>query len=1011
MVALSAGGPGAGGRLTGAPRLGAVSERRIDPAHWEAAVADSDGPQLVVAGPGTGKTEFLARRSAHLIEAGRAAPEELCILAFSRRGAHELRRRVEARLDRSYTAIAASTFHSFCLRLLETYRAGDELPSLLTGPEQVELVRELLRREAPQAWPVAFRELLSTQTFAEEVTDFLLRAHEQLLDPEGLAERAAGRDDWRALPAFAATYRQELAARRRIDYGTLQVEAVRLLGDPEVGREVGTRYRYLLVDEYQDTTRAQAALLERLYRIHRNLTAAADPYQSVYSFRGAELSNVAEFPARFPDAEGRPARRLVLTTSFRVPEAILRAAERVTAGGELPGAAGPVRPAPHQGRVDTYLFDQHSHEAEWIAAEVQRLHFEERIPYRGMAVLVRTRRRILPELSRALERRRVPHDPPDARLADRPAVRLVLDCVAAATGDPDAPETDLVVRRLLLGPLFGLPIGKERDLRRARLREGRSWADMFRREVPEGGTFAELLDDPSWSTGLPATGGFWHLWTRLPQFGRLVADPERAAWRAAWSSLAQALGRQAERDRHVSLLDYLRRTEQEEFEAQPLLSFRDQEGDRLTLTTLHQGKGLEFEVVFIADAVEGVFPDLRPRSSLLEPRLLSPSQTLDPAAVARFRVQEELRLAYTAMTRARRRVVWTATTAGLDEGEGGVSRFLPLVAGVDSLDELDTRPAQDGRPVTPLEAEGLLRRIVTEPDESPARRLAAMAALGGGAAHGLRSPQGFAGLRSRGGDVGLVPSDLVLSPSQAEAYKACPRRYALERRLRVDAGSGLYAELGGMIHRVLEEAERAALERGEGRSTVEEALELLGGLWSAGLFGGGAWAEAWWRRAERIVRRLYELWPSPAHPVALEHHLSLTMGDVSWQGRADRIEAENGAVRVVDYKTGKTPASRAEAGASPQLGFYLLAAARDPEICRHGTPTEAEFWYPAHEARRLTVRPFDPDNLPAVEEELGGIARGIFAEDWAPRVGPVCQRCPVRGVCPAWPEGREAYLR
>ena len=148
--------------------------------------------------------------------------------------------------------------------------------------------------------------------------------------------------------------------------------------------------------------------------------------------------------------------------------------------------------------------------------------------------------------------------------------------------------------------------------------------------LEDGEGLAALFSETGWATNRPAVEGFWHIWETLPQFVSVVEHPQRQDERAAWSSLAQVLGRLYERDPHATLVDYVRLTEDEEFEARPLLSYRAPRQDRLTLTTLHQSKGLEFDTVFIADAVEGVFPDLRSRESLLGSRHLSPSLPTDP---------------------------------------------------------------------------------------------------------------------------------------------------------------------------------------------------------------------------------------------------------------------------------------------------------------------------------------------------------------------------------------------
>jgi len=990
-----------------------AQETRVDPDGWEAAIAVTDGPQLVVAGPGAGKTEFLARRAVHLIQTAGLGPEQVLLLSFSRRSAADLRSRVAARLGRSYTTIPAHTFHSFAFRLLEAHGDGlshwDRLPALLTGPEQVALVADLLAAEDPKDWPLPFRGLLPTSTLAGEVADFVLRCQENLITPATLAERARERSDWRALPAFLRRYRAALAARGRIDYGTVQAAAVELLDHPAVADAVATQYRYLLADEYQDTTLAQARLLHGLYRPQRNLTVAGDPYQSIYSFRGTALTNVAEFPTAFPDATGRPARRLVLTTSFRAPAQILAAAVRVTAGGGLPGEAGPVVPAPGRGSVETYAFDQQTHEAEWIAAEVQRVHLRDRLPYHRMAVLVRTKRRLLTELSRALERRGIPHDEPDRRLVDHPAVRAVLDCVRAATGT--GPEQAAALRRLLLGAPAAITLSALRDLEREQAATDEPWPEVVRRRLPGGEALAGLIADPAWAAGRPAAEGFWHLWSTLPHAVEVATSARRAADRAAWSSLAQVLERLNERDPRATLADYLRWSEAEDFEATPLLEYAPPDEDRLTLATLHQAKGAEFDLVVIADAVEGSFPDLRPRESLLGVRHLSPALPGEAAAYARFRLQEEKRLAYTAMCRARARVVWTCTRRSAESG-GTPSRFLAAAAGVLTLAEALRLPTEPAEPTTPLEAEAWLRRLLADPEQPSPRRLAALAALVGPWSRRARPPREFAGVLAPGPDTGLIPPGLALSPSQADSYLECPRRYAFERWLQVGSEGSVYSEFGSLVHAVLEQVEGDALAAGDDHGTLDAALAALDRFWDPDPFGGGAWAEAWRRRADQVLRHLYERWPSRGRVVAVERPLALEVDGVRWRGRADRIEVHGKPprLRIVDYKTSRQAVAVRDAAASVQLGFYLLAAAADAELAGWGKPAEAEMWFPAAPTKKVTTRSLDPGRLEEVRERMALAADGIRAERWEPQPGSQCRRCGVRRVCPAWPEGREAYL-
>jgi len=960
-----------------------VIERRVDPSEWSPVIEDTDGRQLVVGGPGTGKTEFLVRRAEWLVEHG-AGPSDLLLLSFSRRGVADLRSRLRQRMDRTSVSIPAMTFHALAARILE---ATETVPALLTGPEQVALVHHLLLQEDPREWPLPFRSLLTTDSFATEVTDFLLRCSEQLIDPAELA--AFGRADWAALPGLLQRYRAHLGEVGRIDYGTLLVEAIRSI---DAGAMVPCRY--VLVDEYQDTTAAQAGLLDRLTT--GNITVAADPYQSIYSFRGTDLNNVARF--------SRSARRLVLTTSFRVPAEILSAAERIVAGGSLPGAAGPIEPSPGTGSVETYRFTQQSEEAEWLAREVQRLHLEQGYPYSSIAVFVRSKRRFLPELSRALERRGIPHDEPDARLVDHPAVRAVFDCALAATST--GPERDRAVRRVLLGKLFEVSLGGMREMEQ--LHATSTWPETIRARVDNGGPLARLLEDPAWATETSAIQGLWEVWTGLPQMAPVATDPGRAGERVALTSLAQVLGRLAERDPTMSLDEYRKMAGEEDFEATPLLSYQAPDEDRLTLTTLHQSKGLQFDFVFIADAVEGTFPDLRPRESLLGSRHLNASLPEDTPGYLRFRLQEEMRLAYTAMSRARRRVVWTCTARGFDEGRGMPSRFLASVAGVDTVESALDRPAVDTTPVTPLESEAWLRRIAGDPGEPAARRAAAVSLLIEGPTWGMRSWREFAGTAPRGTDTGLVGSRLTMSPSRAEAYVACPRRFAFERLLHIGGEPSAYAILGLTIHHVLDHVERAAMQRGDVHGTLGEALGYLGDHWDPEQFGGPPWADSWKRRAEFILERLYTQWPGSGIPIALERELTLVRDGVEWRGRADRIEQRDGQLAVIDYKTGATPLTFEEAAASLQLGFYAIATS--DAFQQHDVV--AEMWYPAKKGQKsIPVRSLDTGRLGEVEGAMRVAAAGIMNEAWVPIPSGSCDRCAVRLLCPEWPEGQEAFIQ
>jgi superfamily I DNA/RNA helicase/RecB family exonuclease len=968
----------------------------VEPPDWDRAIVEVEGPQIVTGGPGSGKTEFLVRRATHLIEHVVDRADEVLVLAFSRRAADALRRRILDRLGRSLTSVAASTVHSFAYRLLEAHRPGGP-PALLTGPEQLALVSRLLHEEDPRTWPPALRPLLGSPTFARDVTDFLLRCAERRIDSTRLAERARRHPLWGALPGFLERYRAALGELGKIDYSTLLLDALDLLSDETVRRSVSQDHPFVLVDEYQDLSPAQVALIHQATRPSHNLTAAGEPAQSTYSFRGARVENVAEFPQIF----GPDTRWWQLAVSFRVPATILDGARRLLATHHLPGGSPSPRPAEHSGTVEAYLFDQGSAEADWIAAEIERLHLGDGVPLRRIGVLVRSKRRLLNELSRAFQRRGLAHDAGHRRLVDHPAVRMLFDLVEAATAE-DPEVADQAMRRLLLGELFRLPVAEERQLLRMR-RAGRDWTDLLREHSSEGSAVAELLADPGWATESPAADGFWVFWETIPALGRLATDPAFRSHRAAWTAFSQTLERQRERDPRVTLRDYWEMVGDQDFEPTPLLSYRDAGDDRVTLTTMHQSKGLEFDVVFIADATEGVFPDLGKGVGVLDTHLLD---LADRRELMGIRLAEEARLGYLAMTRARRRVVWTATASGIDEGEDRPSRLLLAAAGVDGVGSVPPPPRYEGPPLTARQAQARLRRLLADPRRPAGHRLAAAQVL----AHPpvpLWDPRRFAGIRRPGPDRGVLDGTPILSPSQAEAYLECPRRYVLERRLGLGGESGPWALFGRLVHSVLEEADRRALSEGRPHSDLPTALAALDRVWGEGAdFGSDTMNRVWRRKAVDLLQRLYEGWPEDeSTTIAVEHPVAFELGGIRWVGRVDRIDRlPDGRVRVVDYKTSSTAPRYEDVEASLQLGFYVAAVARefDSEVV-------AEMWIPR--ARGRWRRPFDPGRLDEVEERLTEAARGILDEEWTPRMGSHCRRCSVRLVCPLWPEGKEAFQR
>jgi putative RecB family exonuclease len=154
-----------------------------------------------------------------------------------------------------------------------------------------------------------------------------------------------------------------------------------------------------------------------------------------------------------------------------------------------------------------------------------------------------------------------------------------------------------------------------------------------------------------------------------------------------------------------------------------------------------------------------------------------------------------------------------------------------------------------------------------------------------------------------------------------------------------------------------------------------------------------------------MLAKLYQRWPGKGEPVEVEHDVRSVVGGVPWVGRVDRLEQTDQGLRVIDYKTGTSVPTRDEAGQSVQLAFYARAVQQD-----RSPVVAAEMWFPRHTSVSVTTRDLDLHRLPEIEERMETVTRAITEESWEPRVSRSCERCGFRRSCPAWPEGRGAFL-
>ncbi|MEU6388689.1 ATP-dependent DNA helicase [Streptomyces sp. NPDC046939] len=993
-------------RIPGAYRLVRTPPTSVDPPRLDApqrAVVDHDhGPLLVLAGPGTGKTTTLVEAVAARVAKG-TEPGRILVLTFSRKAAVELRDRMALRIGAA-RAPQATTFHSFCYALVRAHQDANlfvEPLRLLSGPEQDVAVRELLAGQidleqaglAHVRWPDELRACLTTRGFADEVRAVLARSRELGLGPAALDAfaRRTGRPDWRAAATFLAEYLDVLDMQGVVDYAELVHRAVLLAHRPEVAGHLAAQYDAVFVDEYQDTDPSQVRLLHALAGGGRTLVAFGDPDQSIYTFRGADVNGILDFPDAFPRADGAPAPVEVLTTSRRSGSSLLEATRRITQRmplTRLPAdkvrAHRALRPVREGGRTEVYTYPTAGTELDNIADILRRAHLEDGVPWSDMAVLVRAGARSIPSVRRALTAAGVPLDidGDDLPLRHEPAVAPLLTALKAvaqspADGDADGAAFRLDVETaltLLTSPLAGMDAADLRRLGRALREEERAAGnhvpppsdELLARALAEPERLA--LHDPAYARGAQRLGALlatarrkladggtaeealWELWNGTPWPQRL----ERAARRGG------AAGRNADRDLDAvcALFAIAARAEErtggrgarnflEELEAQDIaadtLAGRAVRPDAVRLMTAHRSKGLEWRLVVVAGVQEGLWPDLRRRGSLLEADRIGRDGLAAPLTPGAL-LAEERRLFYVAATRAKERLVVTAVKAPADDGDQP-SRFLT---------ELGVEPKDvTGRPRRPLSVAALvaeLRATTVDPRvsdalrEAAARRLARLAALSDDdgrplvpSAHPYRWWGMYEPTESK---VPLRDRDqpVVLSGSALDQLaNTCALQWFLGREVKADAPATAAQGFGNVVHVLADEV-------ASGRTPADLAvlMERLDSVWDALAFDA-PWKSAQEKEHARVALERFLQWHvmdrSGRTPVASEHAFDVTLEAGSYEvrirGSMDRVERDaEGRAYVVDFKTGKQAPSAAEVARHPQLAVYQLAV-REGAVDEH----------------------------------------------------------------------------
>lgn len=965
-------------------------------AEQRAVVEHGEGPLLVVAGAGTGKTRVITRRICQLLETHRdISGENILALTFTDKAADEMKSRVRQSAGARADGVWLSTFHKFCLEKI--LREANPALQSIEPVEHWILLRKNLRELALKH----YTRLAEPGEFLSDFEKFFSRCQDELVTPEDYQHyvdtlrraydaqktsldeeaRAAEEENLARLEEVSRAYRiSERLQRERnlITFGGQMLRSVLLLRADETRlANLREQYRYILVDEFQDTNIAQLELLWLLSGDRRNILAVGDDAQAIYRFRGASFGSFTIFFERFcgvkkNDRADLPLRSL--TRNYRSTKRILDVASEVIQHNERPAFLPHktlVTDNPAGEKIRIAEFSSPEEEAHWVAGEIEELHSAGR-SWRSCAVLYRKHA----HRSRIVDVLRIRKIPFIIRGLSVLSSTLVRDLIAylrliAVRSD------NVACTRVVAIPHWGF---EPRDLLRLAERAKRNQSLMDVLESPQ----SEFPFTPRMKSA--------ELVSFLRELRQLAS---RTSARVVFDSLIAGLGLSplpSDADRlHLErfakfIADWESKSEEKSLFAfieyfdfflqagGEIVQQEESADDAVQLLTVHTAKGMEFDHVFILTLSDGEFP-ARPQAPILEfPEALMKEEQ----PKGEFRIQEERRLFYVALTRARRLL----TLSTVVNNRKKPSPFLE-----DILEDPRLKKAH---------AEQLAPKVRLPKEEETVGSLPADPVF----------PQLFP----------LIPADsraysrvalwaksyhppnsepLKLSASAIETYRTCPMKYLLQQSWGIRGGPQASMTFGTVLHLTIREFVREL--RKKRAVQFEEVMQTFDREWHAAGFQDDYQEEEYRSAGREQLQAFCTSYSSaPADVLYQEKAFELPLDpNVVITGRMDQVNRLGPKkIEIIDYKTG-TPKRPKQADQSLQLSLYALAAQDVFQL----DPERLVFYNLTTNEAVATTR--DAKALKKAKDVVAEVADSIRAADFPARPGFSCRYCDYGPICPA----------